>query len=185
MVAICIIGMEERKKSYTSIATNVLKHQASGNMEALNIKEKADLAEIFELCDSDGSGNMDWKELNRALQGLGFFITQKRARYLLREADADKDGYLNCQEFCELIEALSISERNYDHEITEVFKLFDKDNQGRLSLKNLKTLCNEVGAVFPDHELRDMITEADRKGDGTVSLEEFCCIMKRTNLFPH
>mmetsp|Transcript_127507 Transcript_127507/g.354979 ORF Transcript_127507/g.354979 Transcript_127507/m.354979 type:complete len:111 (-) Transcript_127507:60-392(-) len=69
------------------------------------------------------------------------------------------------------------------HEILKVFRLFDDDETGKTSWKNLKRVAEELGERMTDEELRDMIDEADRDGDGEVNEEEFLRIMKKTNLF--
>lgn len=38
--------------------------------------------------------------------GLGFFMSKKRVRRICFEADANKDGFITCDEFCDLIEVI-------------------------------------------------------------------------------
>jgi Ca2+-binding EF-hand superfamily protein len=61
--------------------------------------------------------------------------------------------------------------------------LFDDDETGKISLKNLRRVAKELGETMTDEELQEMIDEADRDGDGEISEEEFIRIMKKTNLF--
>ena len=75
------------------------------------------------------------------------------------------------------------AERDPREEILKAFKLFDDDNTGRISLKNLKRVARELGETMTEEELAEMIEEADRDGDGEISEEEFIRIMKKTNLF--
>ena len=62
-------------------------------------------------------------------------------------------------------------------------RLFDDDETGKISFKNLKRVAKELGENMTDEELQEMIDEADRDGDGEVSEEEFFRIMKKTSLF--
>ena len=57
------------------------------------------------------------------------------------------------------------------------------DNEGRISLDNLKQACREGGCKFSKQEMEDMMEEADINGDGYVDTDEFIRIMLQTNLF--
>jgi hypothetical protein len=75
------------------------------------------------------------------------------------------------------------SERDSKEEILKAFRLFDDDETGKISFKNLKRVAAELGEKISDEELREMIEEADRDGDGEINEEEFLRIMKKTNLY--
>ena len=65
----------------------------------------------------------------------------------------------------------------------KVFKLFDDDETGRISFKNLKRIAKELGENMNDDEIQEMIDQADRDGDGEINEDEFMRIMRKTNLF--
>ena len=75
------------------------------------------------------------------------------------------------------------SERDSKEEILKAFRLFDDDDTGKISFKNLKRVAAELGEKIYDEELMEMIDEADRDGDGEINEEEFLRIMKKTNLY--
>ena len=74
------------------------------------------------------------------------------------------------------------SEKDSREEILKAFRLFDDDETGKISLKNLKRVAKELGENMTDEELAEMIEEADRDGDGEINEEEFLRIMKKTSL---
>ena len=76
-----------------------------------------------------------------------------------------------------------MAERDPREEILKAFRLFDDDNSGKISLRNLKRVARELGETMTDDELQEMIDEADRDGDGEISEEDFIRVMKKTNLF--
>ena len=65
-------------------------------------------------------------------------------------------------------------------EIRRVFKLFDDDETGRISFRNLKRVARELGENMTDEELQEMINKADLDGDGEVNEDEFMRIMTCT-----
>lgn len=65
----------------------------------------------------------------------------------------------------------------------KAFRLFDDDNTGRISFKNLKRVAKELGENMTDEELQEMIDEADRDGDGEINEEDFLRIMKKVYYF--
>mmetsp|Transcript_40200 Transcript_40200/g.29647 ORF Transcript_40200/g.29647 Transcript_40200/m.29647 type:complete len:92 (-) Transcript_40200:26-301(-) len=71
--------------------------------------------------------------------------------------------------------------RSSKEEILKIFKLFDEDNTGRISFKNLKKISQEIGENLNDDELHEMIAEADRSGDGLITFEDFFRVMKKKN----
>ena len=68
-------------------------------------------------------------------------------------------------------------------EILKAFRLFDDDETGKISFRNLKRVAKELGENMTDEELQEMIDEADRDGDGEINEDEFLRIMKKTSLY--
>jgi len=62
-------------------------------------------------------------------------------------------------------------------EIRRAFHLFDDDNTGKISLRNLRRVAKEIGDRLEDDELQAMIDEFDLDQDGEINEQEFFAIM--------
>ncbi|CAD5113613.1 DgyrCDS2773 [Dimorphilus gyrociliatus] len=64
-------------------------------------------------------------------------------------------------------------------EYREAFKLFDKDNNGYITTKELGTVMRSLGQNPTEQELIDKINEVDVDGSGTIDFQEFVVMMAR------
>jgi len=101
---------------------------------------------------------------------------------MISEIDKDGSGSIDFEEFLTMM-TIKMGQRDSKEEMAKAFRLFDDDETGRVSFKNLKRVSKDLGENLTDEELQEMIDEADREGTGEVSLDDFMRIMKKTNLF--
>jgi len=69
----------------------------------------------------------------------------------------------------------------YVDELREAFSLFDKDNDGCITSKEIRTVMHGLRLENSDQEITDMIKNADADGNGTIDFNEFLVLMKRSN----
>ena len=148
----------------------------------LTAEQKQEIKEAFDLFDTDGSGTIDAKELKVAMRALGFEPKKEEIRKMIADADRDGSGVIDFPEFLDMM-TQKMAERDPREEMLKAFRLFDDDETGKISFKNLKRVAKELGENMTDDEIQEMIDEADRDGDGEIGEDEFMRIMKKTNLF--
>ncbi|SBT87122.1 centrin-1, putative [Plasmodium malariae] len=148
----------------------------------LNEEQKLEIKEAFDLFDTNGTGRIDAKELKVAMRALGFEPKKEDIRKIISDVDKDGSGTIDFNDFLDIM-TIKMSERDPKEEILKAFRLFDDDETGKISFKNLKRVAKELGENITDEEIQEMIDEADRDGDGEINEEEFMRIMKKTNLF--
>lgn len=71
------------------------------------------------------------------------------------------------------IAAQRIAERDPKEEILRAFELFDSDGKGRIELKDLQRVAQELGEGLSEDELHAMIEEFDVRGEGGIGKDEF------------
>uniref|UniRef100_A0A7S0L1H3 EF-hand domain-containing protein n=1 Tax=Coccolithus braarudii TaxID=221442 RepID=A0A7S0L1H3_9EUKA len=153
-----------------------------GGKAELTEEQKQEIREAFDLFDTDGSGTIDAKELKVAMRALGFEPKKEEIKKMIADIDKDGSGTIDFDEFLQMMTA-KMSEKDSREEILKAFRLFDDDETGKISFKNLKRVAKELGENMTDEELQEMIDEADRDGDGEINEEEFLRIMKKTSLY--
>lgn len=145
-------------------------------------EQKNDIKEAFDLFDTNGAGVIDIKELKVAIRALGFEPKKEEIKKMIADIDKDCTGKLSYADFLSLM-TVKMAEKDTREEILKAFRLFDDDETGTISFKNLKRVAKELGENLTDEELQEMIDEADRDGDGEVNKEEFLRIMQKTQLY--
>merc|ERR1712127_1084932 len=122
------------------------------------------------------------QEIKVAMRALGFEPKREEIKKLISEVDKDGSGVIDFPEFLDVMTA-KMAERDPREEMMKAFRLFDDDESGKISFKNLKRVAKELGENMTDYEIAEMIEEADRDGDGEIGEDEFMRIMRKTNLF--
>merc|ERR1712160_195873 len=98
------------------------------------------------------------KEISKAMKVMGIKIKKEELQKIISDVDSREDG-------------------------VKVFKLFDDDNTGKITLRNIRRVSQELGETIDDDELMDMLMQADRDGDGELDMDEFYRIVKKKGNF--
>lgn len=154
---------------------------ARGTKPKQGLDEEAmeEIKEAFNLFDTDGKGSIDVRELKAAFRALGFQVKKAEIRQMFIDMDKDlSSATISYDEFVEMVTP-RMQNRDSREEIMKVFALFDDDNTGAISFKNLKRVATELGENLTDEELQEMVDEADRDGDGVINEEEFYRVMRK------
>ncbi|XP_074605702.1 uncharacterized protein LOC141858753 [Brevipalpus obovatus] len=156
-----------------------------GNREKMNEisdQVRRDIDETFSMFDPENKRSIESSKLKMAMRALGFEPKKEEVKKIINEYDKDNEGVIAYDDFLNLM-SKKISEKDANDEIMRAFQLFDDKNTGKIGFESLKRVSEELGENISEEELKEMIAEADRDGDGYVDKAEFLRIMKKTCLY--
>ncbi len=141
--------------------------------------EIAKLMEAFSRFDTDRDGLIGTEELRRVLRHLGQNPTDAELQDLAYAMDTDESGKIDLPEFLHMM-SKRIADINLEDDITQAFKVFDRDGNGVISARELKHVMANIGESLTDFEVEEMIREADMDGDGAINYAEFFSMVNKT-----
>ncbi|EER12718.1 Caltractin, putative [Perkinsus marinus ATCC 50983] len=160
-------------------ASSVVAKRPLDGKRAMTLDQLEEVREAFALFDSDNSGCIDAREIKAAMRALGIEdVSKDMVGRMLADVGKHPSQTVTLDEFCDMM-APKMASKDSREEIMKIFKLFDEDNIGKITFRSLKRVSTELGENIPDDELMEMIEEADRSGDGTISFDEFYRVMRR------
>mmetsp|Transcript_120251 Transcript_120251/g.208754 ORF Transcript_120251/g.208754 Transcript_120251/m.208754 type:complete len:166 (+) Transcript_120251:50-547(+) len=159
-------------------AFNWKKYERPGLMQ----DEIEEIKEAFDLFDVDGTQRINPRDLRGAISALNLRRNQVVVHML---SDLERQGArpLDFNGFLDLMTA-KMGERDTREDVSKVFRLFDDDRTGTLSVRNLQRVARELGEQLSVEDLEEMIARADTDGDGQVTLDDFYSLMTRKT-FPY
>jgi len=160
-----------QKQKFQEAVIDYLVHQV--NINDINKK----LARAFQDFDDNGDGILSYDEIKTGfIKYFGDNMNlDKEFDELMKVIDKDGSGSVEYQEFlratCDLNLLLT------DQNLKMAFRAFDKDNSGYLQEMEIKEILG-----FRENATEEMIkrvmNDIDFNGDGRISFDEFCTMMR-------
>ena len=168
------------KPSQGKAFVNNIRSVAAKNKDMVDSEQLEELKEAFQLFDTNHTGSIDSREFKAAMRALGFPIKKVDVIRYFKEIPKDISESLTFEEFIRIVGPI-MPKRDTKEEVFKIFQLFDEDKTGKISFKNLRKICNEVGENLNDEEIKEMIGEADRSThkEGLIDFEDFYRVMKK------
>jgi len=142
----------------------------------LTDEQVAEYKEVFMLFDKDEDGVLTYPELNVVMKSLGQRPSEKELLRMVREVSEDR--IYDTIEFNEFLQMMSKQMRNYSQDsLRDTFRIFDKDDDGLISVEELRNIMLRLGEKMTDKELDEMIAEANCDKDGHIDYEEFVLVL--------
>jgi len=138
--------------------------------------EKRELMATFKMLDTNSDGVLTKDELVTGLKKANMFISEVEVENLMDRIDHNKDRTINYTEFV----AAAIDKKRLlsDERVKICFRIFDKDDSGKISLAEFREVFQGKNKVDPKI-WEELVKEIDIDGDGEIELDEFKTILTK------
>lgn len=130
------------------------------------------MKEAFCLFDRDADGFIQAREISTVIRSLGINLSDTEFCGMLKGKEETMFSY---EEFAKLVgDRCSVAQ---DEELNKAFKIFDRDNNGTVSARELKHVLLNLGEKLSEAEVDELISVADPHKAGTVKYKEFVALL--------
>merc|ERR1711904_308723 len=116
-----------------------------------------------------------------AMKALGREPKPGEIEKMIADVDDDGGGEIGFDEFLKMM-THKILNKDPKEDMLKAFRLVDDDQTGFVTFKNLKRVAKESNQTLTDDELQEMLTDADKDGDGQLNEKEWLAMMVRLGL---
>ena len=127
------------------------------------------------------------------MRSMGQNPTEDELLELVLESDLDGNGTIDFPEFLEMMKKKANEADQYE-DLKEAFRIFDKNGDGYIDTKELKSVTTMLGTMLTKEEVAEFMAEADvvrkiylknkfskipffQDGNGKLDYDEFVKIM--------
>lgn len=173
-----------KKLKAGSLSNNPISTEALENLEKFHAQNKLEksiltfittnimddgsnkeLIQVFKAIDKNNDGRLSREEIINGYKELGLSV--EHAEGIINKIDSDQSGLVDYSEFITATQDWKkVCEKDF---LEKTFRTYDIGRDGNLSLSELKQLIPGI----ENSEWDQFIREADKNGDGQISLAEF------------
>ena len=147
-----------------------------------NTEECFEASKLFIKIDLNYDGRIEKHELIQGFEkywGISKKEAEEKVELIFKNIDTDFNGYIEYEEFVRAAVNSSIfMSRNY---LKFAFNYFDRDASGDITFEEIKKRFTQNAKNVDekvDQELKEIFDSIDINGDGSISFNEFCKMMK-------
>ena len=127
---------------------------------------------LFAHSEHKGHEELHVNEFITTLQCLGISQKEEDVIKMFDEADDNKDGKINFEQFLMII-AEKMKPVDKEEKLRLAFHIFDKNGDGFISFKDLRNVMLNLGENLEDEDINQMIKIGHPDKNGQISYENF------------
>lgn len=149
-------------------------------VKVLSNKQISELKKWFIKIDSNNSGCINSYELAEAMKLSGYQIAEDEINEIIKNYDNLGEGKINYTDF--LIATLDKKNLLDEEILWQAFKYFDVDNDGVISIENIKEVLERSGAHLKDSEIESILSTSQMKSFENSTFENFKAMIIANNI---
>lgn len=132
------------------------------------------LKDIFNSLDINNDGTLTFNDIK---EGLAILPAGKKLNFseIYKSIDTNQSGSVNYTEF--IAAAMDPNIYLKEDRLYEAFKVFDRDNSGKISFNEIKEILK--GEDFEIGNIKNILQEFDSNNDGEIDYNEFIMMMSK------
>ena len=136
--------------------------------------KKNEYKKIYEENYNSKKGTIPMNKILKILSNFNYEIEKKELINLIDEIGSNNEHELDFEGFCLLMEKTVDNElAENEEDALELFRLIDKDNDGKISNFEFRYLLTNFGDKFTKEECDALFRECDLDNDGFLEYEDF------------
>lgn len=129
--------------------------------------------EAFQIFDKHSEGYISTKELGTVFNSLGINISEEDLIEIITIYDNDQNNSM-----IDFITFLDIIAKKKDdiykeEDLINAFRIFDKEGNGKISIKELRYVMMSSGVDFNENYIKDIINESNVDNDEFIDYHKF------------
>ena len=156
---------------------NSQKKEEQISIDDLTELQIAEYKEAFQIFDKHGEGAISSKELDTIMRSLGLNPSDEDLKEIIDSFDNEKNNNLIDFNSFLMIMAKRKNDIDKEEDLLEAFRVFDKENNGKISARELRYVMMSSGEDLNENDIEDMIHEARTENEDYIDYYKFVKIM--------
>ena len=129
--------------------------------------------EIFDLFDSENLGYVEIKDSLKILASIGKKLDIEQENEFLTLIDPKNIGRVTKEDFIKGVEEMFTIPNDLLKDVEEAFKFFDRENEGKVSCKQLKNLLIRNTNEYKEEDVDQLFQTLGLDVNGYINIKQF------------